>query len=157
MTLVGILLLVLAGIILFLLEFLVVPGVTVAGIGGLLFMGGAVYLAFDNFDTTTGLIVLGVVLVIIVVSLIFALRAKTWKRISLHSEVDSKVIEVQDIGINVGDQGVALTRLNPSGSVLVNEHKVEGHSQGPLIKEKTLIEVIKVSHTHVVVKPIEKE
>ena len=97
MSLIGIFLLILAGIVLFLLEFLVVPGVTVAGIGGLLFMGGAVYLAFDNFDTTTGLLVLGAVLVIIIISLIFALRAKTWKRISLSTEVDSKVTEVENL------------------------------------------------------------
>ena len=120
-------------------------------------MGGAVYLAFDNFDTTTGLLVLGAVLVIIIISLIFALRAKTWKRISLSTEVDSKVTEVENLGLVVGDQGVALTRLNPIGSVLVNEQKLEGRSQGPLIREKTLLEVIKVAHTYVVVKPLEKK
>lgn len=156
MTLVGILLLILAGIVLFLLEFLVVPGVTIAGIGGLIFMGGAVYLAFENFDNTTGLLVLASVLVIIIVSLIFALRAKTWKRISLKTAVKSKVKEVQDSGLLVGDKGIALTRLNPMGSVLINEQKVEGHSQGLLIKEKTQVEILKVAHTYVIVKPIEK-
>lgn len=154
MTLVGISLLILAGIVLFLLEFLVVPGVTIAGIGGLLFMGGAVYLAFDSFDDATGLIVLGTVLLIIIVSLILALRAKTWKKISLHSELDSKVSEVRESGLSIGDKGVALTRLNPMGSVLIDEQKIEGHSQGPLIKEKTAIEIIKIAHTYVVVKPL---
>lgn len=157
MSLIGIFLLILAGIVLFLLEFLVVPGVTVAGIGGLLFMGGAVYMAFENFDTTTGLLVLGAVLVIIIISLIFALRAKTWKKISLKTEVDSKVTEVHDSGLVIGDQGIALTRLNPIGSVLINEQKLEGHSQGQLIREKTAVEVIKVAHTYVIVKPLEKK
>jgi len=157
MSLIGIFLLILAGIVLFLLEFLVVPGVTVAGIGGLLFMGGAVYMAFENFDTSIGLIVLGAVLVIIIISLIFALRAKTWKRISLSTEVNSKVTEVQDSGMVVGDQGIALTRLNPIGSVLINEQKLEGHSQGQLIREKTAVEVIKVAHTYVIVKPLDKK
>ncbi len=157
MTLVGIFLLILAGIVLFLLEFLVVPGVTIAGIAGLLFMGGAVYLAFDNFDTTTGLLVLGAVLVIIIISLIFALRAKTWKKIALNTDIDSKVSEVYDLNVKVGDQGFALTRLNPMGSVMVNEQKIEGHSLGGLIDERTPIEVVKVMHTYVNVKPIEKE
>lgn len=157
MTLVGIVLLILAGIVLFLLEFLVVPGVTIAGIGGLLFMGGAVYLSFVNFDDSTGLLVLGAVLVIIVISLIFALRSKTWKRVSLNTEVDSRVTEVQGSGISVGDQGTALTRLNPIGSVLIGEQKLEGRSQGALIREKTPVEVLKVAHTYVIVKPLEKE
>jgi len=113
-------------------------------------------MAFENFDTTTGLLVLAAVLVIIIISLIFALRAKTWKRISLSTEVDSKVTEVEDSGLVIGDQGVALTRLNPIGSVLINEQRLEGHSQGQLIREKTAVEVIKVAHTYVVVKPLEK-
>ncbi|MEA1875854.1 MAG: NfeD family protein [Bacteroidota bacterium] len=154
MSLLGIFLLILAGIVLFLLEFLVVPGVTVAGIGGLLFMGGAVYMAFENFDTTTGLLVLAAVLVIIIISLFFALRAKTWKKISLKTEVDSKVTEVHDSGLAIGDQGTALTRLNPIGSVLINEQKLEGHSQGQLIRENTAVEVIKVAHTYVIVKSL---
>ncbi len=157
MTLVGIFLLILAGILLFLLEFLVVPGVTIAGIAGLLFMGGAVYLAFENFDTTTGVLVLAAVLIIIIISLVFALRAKTWKRISLKTDIDSNVGELQGQGIQVGDQGVTLTRLNPIGSVLINDKKMEGHSMGGLIDEKTQVEVTKVAHTYVNVKPIEKE
>ena len=156
MTLLGIFLLILAGVVLFLLEFFVVPGVTIAGIGGLLFMAGAVFLAFDNFDTTTGLLVLAAVLVIIIISLIFALRAKTWKRVSLSSDIDSKVSELMDGNISVGDTGIAVTRLNTVGSVLINDRKIEGHSQGPLIVERTPIEVIKVTHTYVIVKPIEK-
>ena len=156
MTLIGILLLILVGIILILLEFLVVPGVTIAGIAGFLFMGGAVYLAFDNFDNTTGLIVLGVVIIIMIVSLVFALRAKTWKRITLNTDIDSKVSEVKESGIKIGDKGKALTRLNPMGSVLINGQKIEGHSQGQLIVEKTLVEILRVENTYVVVKPIEK-
>jgi membrane-bound ClpP family serine protease len=156
MTIIGILLLILAGIVLFLLEFLVVPGVTIAGIAGFLFMGGAVYLAFDSFDNTTGLIILGVVLVVMIVTLIFALRARTWKKISLNTEVDSNVGEVQDLNLKVGDQGKALTRLNPIGSVLISDQKLEGRSQGMLIKENTPVEIIKVAHTYVIVKPIEE-
>jgi len=156
MTLIGISLLILVGIILILLEFLVVPGVTIAGIAGFLFMGGAVYLAFENFDNTTGLIVLGTVIVIMIVSLVFALRAKTWKKITLNTDIDSKVSEVKDSGLKVGDRGNALTRLNPMGSVLINEQKLEGHSQGQLIVEKTPVEIIRVENTYVVVKPIEK-
>lgn len=155
MDFIGILLLILAGILLFLLEFFVVPGVTIAGIAGFLFMGGAVYMAFTNYDTTTGIIVLAAVVVIMIVSLIFALRARTWKKISLKTDIDSKVSEVDKIGFKPGDQGIALTRLHPMGSVLINGTRVEGHSQGSIIVEKTPIEVIRITKTYVIVKPIE--
>lgn len=157
MDFIGILLLVLAGILLFLLEFLVVPGVTIAGIAGFLFMGGAVYMAFENHGTQTGLIVLAVVLVIMLVSLIFALRARTWSRISLKTDIDSRVSEVEKSGLAVGDRGTALTRLNPMGSVLIGDIRVEGRSQGSMIVERTPVEVIRVAKTYVVVKPIIQE
>lgn len=62
MSLLGIFLIILAGLLLFLLEILVIPGITIAGIGALILMGLAVYLAFSAFGVLTGLIVLLVVL-----------------------------------------------------------------------------------------------
>ena len=48
MTVFVIVLLLLLGIVLLLLEFLVVPGVTIAGIGGVIMMGGGIYLAYTT-------------------------------------------------------------------------------------------------------------
>ncbi len=157
MTILGIILLVLAGVILFLFEFLVVPGVTIAGIGGLLFFAGAVYLAFENFGITAGLIVLAVVVVTIIIALIYGLRAKTWKRISLSTQVKSKVNAVDSLPLEPGDTGFAVTRLGPIGKVKIGDLNCEGQSIGPYIDENTEIEVVQVKTNHVIVKPIEKK
>jgi len=153
MTILGIVLLILGGILLFLLEFLVVPGVTIAGIGGLLFMSGAVYLAFENLGTTAGIIVLAVVVLTIIVALIYGLRAKTWTRISLNTQVNSRVSDMSELGVKVGDTGIAVTRLGPIGKVMIGAIKCEGYSIGPYIDENTEIEVVQVKPNHVVVKP----
>ena len=142
---------------LFLLEFLVVPGITIAGIGGILMLAAAVYLSFAFYDTTTGLIVLVGVFVVIVLTTILALRARTWRRISLATDIHSNVGDVKETGVAVGDTGIALTRLAPIGTVVINDQKLEGHSEGPYIDQKTPVEVLRVSTTYVIVKPIEKK
>ncbi len=156
MTVLGIVLLVLAGILLFLLEFLVVPGVTIAGIGGLLFFAGAVYLAFENFGNTAGIIVLAVVVLTIIIALIYGLRAKTWSRISLNTQVNSKVNDVDSLPLVPGDTGVSVTRLGPIGKVRIGDLTCEGQSIGPYIDANTEVEVVQVKTNHVIVKPIEK-
>ena len=145
--------LVLAGVLLFLLEFLVIPGVTIAGIGGLLCFSGAVYLAFENLGNTEGVIVLIVVVIAIMVALIYGLRAKTWKRISLDTQIKSKVSDVDGLGIKLGDTGVALTRLGPIGKVMIGEKRCEGQSIGPYIDANTQVEVVQIKTNHVIVKP----
>ena len=157
MTILGIVLLILAGVLLFLLEFLVVPGVTIAGIGGLLFFSGAVYLAFENLGTTAGLIVLIVVVITIIFALIYGLRAKTWTRISLKTAIDSSVSDIESLPVKAGDMGICITRLGPIGKVRIGDIKCEGQSIGPYIDANTEIEVVQVKSNHVIVKPKESK
>ena len=157
MTILGIVLLILAGVLLFLLEFLVVPGVTIAGIGGLLFFGGAVYLAFENIGTNAGIIVLVVVVITIIIALIYGLRAKTWTRISLSTAIDSRVSDVDTLPLNIGDEGKTITRLGPIGKVQIGDIKCEGQSIGPYIDANTEVVVVQVKTNHVIVKPKEKK
>ena len=53
-----IIILIVLGILLFVIEFLLVPGVTVAGIGGLVLTVLGVYKAFEDFGSTVGVWVL---------------------------------------------------------------------------------------------------
>ena len=153
MTVLGIILLILAGVLLFLLEFLVVPGVTIAGIGGLLFFSGAIYLAFENLGTNAGVITLIVVVIVIIIALIYGLRAKTWTKISLSTQVKSQVVDVEALPISIGDSGTTMTRLGPIGKVKIGKVRCEGQSIGPYIDENTEIEVVQVKSNHVIVKP----
>ncbi|MFO7616547.1 MAG: NfeD family protein [Bacteroidales bacterium] len=153
MSLLGIFLIILAGMLLFLLEILVIPGITIAGIGALILMGLAVYLAFSAFGAGTGLVVLLIVLVLIILLILFAFRARTWKRVSLATEIGSRVSEVTGRGIEPGDAGVTITRLAPVGTVQIRDQRVEAHSEGPFIDHQTEVVVIRVAPTYVIVKP----
>lgn len=143
------------GILLFLIEFLIIPGTTVAGIGGLILMGSGVYLAFENFNSQVGFIVLITTLLSSVVILVIALRSRTWKGVMLSDRIDGRV----NIGpglnaVNPGDTGITITRLNPIGKIRVNGIIMEGKSLQGYLNQKTEIEVIKVTGSQAIVKPI---
>ena len=153
MTFLIILLLVVFGILLILLEFLVVPGITIAGIGGFALMTGGVYLAYDHYGTPVGhYFLLGVILVM-AASIYYAFSTNTWKRLSLKAEISGKVNEHDEDSFKVGDTGKTITRLAPIGMVEVNNVSIEGKSVGPFINENTEIEVVKVLQNKLIVKP----
>ncbi len=152
MTLFGIILMILAGLVLFLLELLVIPGISIAGIGALILMGVSVYLSFSLFGVTTGTLVLIAVLISMGVVIALTFRSKTWHRVSLHAKVDSKTNEVSIHGIVPGDSGITLTRLGPVGMVQIGEYRVEGHSEGPFIDQQSNIVVVRIEPSFVVVK-----
>jgi membrane-bound ClpP family serine protease len=158
MSILGIILLILLGIILFLVEFLIIPGVTVAGIGGAILFAVAVFVSYRTHGTAVGNYTLLATLVISVVSLIIALRSKTWRRFMLKTNIDSKVeVGLEEQKIRPGDTGVTLTRLAPVGMVTVNNLTIEGKSIGGFLDPDTKIEVVKVLGTQIIVKPINKE
>ena len=153
MTIFIIILLLVLGVVLLLLEFFVIPGVTVAGIGGIIMMIGGIYLSYHHFGSAIGhLTVLGSI-VFSLLSLWIALKSGTWNRIMLKTEIDSKVEKLEGNIVELGDEGICLSRLAPMGQVRINNQVVEAKSTGAYIDEKTPVEVIKIVDKVIVVKP----
>ncbi|MBE6241364.1 MAG: serine protease [Bacteroidales bacterium] len=143
--------LIILGLVLLFAEILLIPGIGVAGILGVISMAVACYLAFVNYSLATGLIVLAVILVILILMLIWVLRAKTWKRMSLDTNIDSKAV-VQRINLAVGDRGVALTRLAPMGNARFDDEIVEVTSLEGIIPPGTEVEVVMLEGIKVTVR-----
>ena len=98
------------GLVLLILEFLVFPGVNIAGILGFACVVGAVWLAYSTMGTTVGhFTLLGTALCGFGVTY-YVLRSKTWRRMQLHTQIDSTV-EGVDESIREGDTGVTQGRL----------------------------------------------
>ncbi len=151
----SIIILILLGIMLFIIEFFLIPGVTIAGIGGLILTVLGVYKAFTDFGVNTGLLVLAGTLAVSVVVIIFSLRARTWKRLMLNTDIHSKVDEnLTEEQVRPGDRGKALTRLAPMGKVEVNGVVTEGKSMEGYISEHQEVEVVEVEGSRLIVKPI---
>lgn len=154
MTIFIIILLLVLGVVLILLEFFVLPGITVAGIAGVLMMLGGVYLSYHHYGNMIGhLTVLGSV-VFSLLALWLALKSGTWNRIMLKTEINSTVEKLEEDSVVVGDKGVCLSRLAPMGQVRINNNIVEARSVGTYVDEKTEVKVIKIVDKIIVVKPI---
>lgn len=148
--------LVILGLLLFLVEFLVLPGVTIAGIGGAISMVVAVVLSFYYYGTTVGFIVLLATGFLIVITVVFMLKSGTWKKVMLTGEIDGKVdlIHKEEGRVKDGDRGRTISRLNPMGRVMVNGEFYEARSEDIYIDQNIDIEVIRVETNRLIVKQV---
>lgn len=148
--------LIVAGIIFLLLEILVVPGATVVGLFGLVLVVAGVVVSFNQYGVETGVMTLAGTLVVSLLAIGIALRSKTWKK-AMHSSVLEGRVNVFDADKVVkGDEGIAVTRLNPMGKALINEEYYEVKSHDNLLPENTPIIVIKVEGNKIIVKSKEE-
>ena len=81
--------LILVGLVLVFAEILLIPGVGIAGVLGILSLGGSCYYAFAQMSTTAGVIVTSVNIVLIVALTVWVLRAKTWRKFTLNTNINS--------------------------------------------------------------------
>ena len=127
-------------------------GITVAGFSSLIFFGGGIYYAFVNLGTTAGYVTIAASVVACVVGIIWFMRSKSLDRISLKTDIDSVIPTQVNDSIKVGDEGIALSRLNPMGTVLIGTVQVEGKTREDFIDEGSSVIVERVERTSVIVR-----
>lgn len=149
---VSIILLVFLGLLLLLLEVLIIPGITIAGIGGILLIGGSVWVAFDSYGITGGIVTITVSAVLLIIVFIIALRSKTWKKLALNTNIESAIESFAGQVPKVGEEGTTISRLAPMGKVQINNFEYEARSQNSYIDENSEITVIAVESNKVIVK-----
>jgi len=146
----------LVGVVLLLAEIFLFPGISIAGIaGGLALVGGIMY-AF-NVETAYGYYTILFSAIALGLAIYYFMKSKTLEKMSLHSEIDSKIETFDANTINAGDKGIAVSRLAPMGKVLVNNQIIEAKSLFEFINEKDEVEVTAVNLTNIEVKKISSE
>jgi len=156
MSILAIILLILLGLLLLLIEFAVIPGVTIAGIGGFLLLGGAVYVAFAEYGTLVGFITLAAVLILAPAMIYYFFKSRTGKKMILEKNIVGKVDLINREKIVVGETGKSIGRLAPMGKVKVNGEIVEAQSTGAFIDHNTEIRVLKIESNKIIVEPLSK-
>lgn len=146
--------LVIIGLVLIFAEILVIPGFGVAGVLGFLSIGGSCFYAFHEFGATVGAIVTGVNVFVLVLLTVYVLRAKTWKRMSLDTNIDAKAVSDEPARRTVGERGVAVTRLAPMGSVRFGDDIVEVRAFEGMVDPGTEVEVFMIEDSRILVKPL---
>lgn len=137
--------LILLGILFMLAEIFLLPGISIAGIAGAIFLIGGIVYSYLFIGSIAGNITLAATAIAMGASFFLLLKSKSLRKISLETNIESKV-DNSDLGkISVGDTGIALSRLNPTGKVMVNDLTVEGKSfNGEFIDEDEKIEVVRI-------------
>lgn len=148
------LILVLAGIILMLLEVFVIPGFGIAGILGIVCMIGGVIMSMIGKYPTTGDVSVAVwitigSLAVAIVGTILLIRLfqkrPFWANISLPTQVASKTgfVSAPKNSERIGQVGVALTHLRPSGSGLFNDERLDVITEGEYLDAGAKIIIVK--------------
>jgi membrane-bound ClpP family serine protease len=157
MTAFAIILLIFLGLLLLLIEFAVIPGVTIAGIGGFILLGISVYIAFVSYGTGIGFLTLTFVLVASPLMIYYFFKSKTGGKMILESFIDGKVDSMDLEKIHVGDTGKTIGRLAPSGKVKVNGEVIEAQSTGGFVDHNTEIKVLKILTNKIIVEPLKNK
>ena len=157
MTILAIILLILLGIVLLLIEFAVIPGITIAGIGGFLMLAGSVYIAFAELGKVAGFITLAVVLILSPIVVYYFFQSRTGKKMILQSEIDGKVENFNPLNLKIGDTGKTIGRLAPMGKIRVNGEVVEAQSTGAFIDHQIPVRIINIKSNQIIVEPIKQE
>ncbi|MBI9067285.1 MAG: NfeD family protein [Salinivirgaceae bacterium] len=155
MSLTAVIILIGIGLLLVLVEFLVLPGANIPGLIGIIFILTGIYFGYNYFGTPKGHYILLGTFLLFLIAMVLALRSKTWKTLVLKSSISSKMENTDVQFVKPGDKGMAVTRLAPIGTVVVNEKSFEGKSGHKFIDPNTPVEVIKVNGNQLIVKPIE--
>lgn len=151
MSLSVVLAIVLLGIILILLEILVIPGITVAGIAGSILAFGGVVAAFYYHGTMVGLFTLAVSVIAIAISWWVLLKTGSSGWMSLSKTVEGKSSGPMSDLVSDGDVGTTISRLNPIGKAEINGNLVEVTSFSGFVDEGEEVRVIQVKTNAIIV------
>lgn len=148
-----ILLLILLGIVLLLIEFTILPGITIAGIGGVLLFGYSIYMAFTTFGPLAGFLTLGFVVVVAPLLVVWLFQGRAGKKLVLSTTITGVANQV-DEKVKVGDIGVTIGRLAPMGKIRVNGEVVEVKSTGAFVDPGESVRIIQIEKSQITVEPL---
>ena len=140
------------GIIFFLVELFLLPGISIAGVIGFLLIGGSVYCAYAFIGPLAGTLTLIGSLILFAIAVWWFMRSKMLDRMSLKTEIDGKVDPLNGLNINVGDKGKTVSRLAPMGKVMINGATIEAKTNDDFIDPGEAVIVLEVYNTNVLVK-----
>jgi len=146
------------GIIFLLVEIFLLPGITVAGIAGTIFMIAGIIYAYASLGTVAGNISIAASAIALGGFFALVIKSRAIQKIGLKSSIKETVDNSFLKKVNVGDRGIALSRLNPIGKVMIADVEMEGKSfDNEFIEEEAEIEVVKVDSVNVLVKCVSEK
>ena len=147
--------LIFVGLLLLAAELVIIPGFGVAGILGVASLVASCWVAFTYISTTAGVIAIAANILLVIVSTILMLRSRTWKKLSLTTNINAKADSApEEKGVAIGEKGTTLSRLAP-GKIQVGTTIMEGFSRDGIIDAGKGIQVCGIEDNKVYVEEIQ--
>jgi membrane-bound ClpP family serine protease len=147
--------LILAGIVLIIAEVVFIPGTTVVGLLGAVFMIAGIIFAYKQFGNDVGFYVLLGTGVATGVALYLSFRNGAWNKVSNKSAIKSKVNEGMAAHLNEGEEGITVSALRPMGSVDFNGKIFEVKTSGEYVSNAIKVKIVKIRLNDILVEPIQ--
>jgi membrane-bound ClpP family serine protease len=145
--------LILFGLVLLVAEIIFVPGTTLVGVLGFVFLIIGIGLSFHYFGSNLGWITTGGAAIASGCVLYFSFKANVWGRFALKSSSQGKVNEGVLEGLAPGQEGVALSALRPVGKAEVAGRTYEVKTLGGYVTSGTKIRIIQILSNQIIVEP----
>jgi membrane-bound ClpP family serine protease len=147
--------LILAGIVLIIAEVVFIPGTTVVGLLGAVFMIAGIIFAYKQFGNDVGFYVLLGTGVATGVALYLSFRNGAWNKVSNKSAIKSKVNEGMAAHLNEGEEGITVSALRPMGSADFHGKIFEVKTSGEYVANAIRIKIVKIRVNDILVEPIQ--
>lgn len=142
------------GVFLIFVEIFVIPGATFFGIGGAVLLIVGIWGTYSMYDTIYGNIAVASSVFIFFILFFAGKKLLSKDKVYLKDAINSRVNEIEEYNLKVGDTGKAITTIRPSGKARFGDHKMEVFSIGSMIDNNTEIEIVKISGNKIIVKPL---
>jgi membrane-bound ClpP family serine protease len=149
-----ILTLLLIGLMLVVVELVFIPGTTIVGLLGAVFVIAGVFIGYRHFGDTAGNYILLGVSVTLIITLVYSFRSSAWTKFALKTSMDSKVNEGLTDTLKVGDEGKTISTLRPGGRAEFNDQQYEVRTLGSYVEQNTSVKIIQLDLNTIVVEPI---
>ncbi|MCU0398274.1 MAG: hypothetical protein MUC73_09240 [Cyclobacteriaceae bacterium] len=145
--------LIIIGIVLLIVEVIFIPGTTVVGILGLVFLLGGILFSYYEYGSSTGNYVLLGTSIAGSIALYLSFRKGAWKKFSLNTSITSKVNEGLLNDLKVGMEGVAVSALRPMGTAEFNGKMIEVKTNGDYLAPGSRLKIIHLQPNEIFVEP----
>lgn len=144
----------LAGVVVLMAEVLLPSGGVLSIIAAGLFVY-SIYLAFTSISFDAGVMLIMADIIMLPILAIIGLKALGRSPLALRSSLlksDGVVSYDEKLSDLVGKEGVAVTNLRPSGTVRIENRRIDVVTRGDFIEKGAAVDVVKVEGSRVVVK-----
>jgi membrane-bound ClpP family serine protease len=147
---------VIAGILVIAVEVLFVPGTTFVGLVGALLVMMGISIAYTNLGVWYGNVLLLSSVVALGIFLWVSFQFNLWDRFALkESMAESKVERLGLETLSVGQEGVTVSALRPSGTAEFEGNvRIEVATSGPLVQAGIKIRIVDLSNNKITVEPL---